>query len=354
MIQQDLTEPLRERIASACAGKTPVSIRGGNSKSFYGRQCEDEIIDVSQHTGVLEYEPSELVIKARAGTVLVDIEKLLDQHRQMLAFEPPHFSPQATLGGAVASGLAGPGRPFTGSVRDSVLGVGLINGSGETLSFGGQVMKNVAGYDVSRLMAGALGTLGLLTDISLKVLPKPAGEYTLQQRCSQQDALQRFSEWMAKPLPLSAACWYDDHLYLRLSGTETGIRQAQHQLGEKLLEQAPGWWASIRDQQHDFFQRQSALWRLSVPPATAPLAIHGDWLIDWAGGQRWLYSGESAETIRSMTASVGGQATLFRNGDQTADVFHPLPAPLFKLHRRLKQALDPNGILNPGRMYKGL
>ena len=354
MIEQDLTESLRERIASACAGKTPVSIRGGNSKRFYGHPCEGEIVDVSQHTGVLEYEPSELVIQARAGTALADIETLLDQHRQMLAFEPPHFSPKSTLGGAVASGLAGPGRPFTGSVRDSVLGVGLINGGGKALKFGGQVMKNVAGYDVSRLVTGALGTLGLLTDVSLKVLPRPASEYTLQQVCSQQDAILRFSQWMAKPLPLSAACWFDDHLYLRLSGTETAIRQAQHQLGDTLLEQGSEWWTAIRDQQHVFFQRQAALWRLSVPPATPPLAIPGEWLIDWAGGQRWLSSDEPAETVRRITASVGGHATLFRNGDRTTDVFQPLPAPLFSLHRRLKQALDPKGILNPGRMYKGL
>jgi glycolate oxidase FAD binding subunit len=351
---QDLTAALGERIASASVDKRPVVIRGGNSKAFYGHPCEGEILDVSQHTGVLEYEPSELVIRACAGTTLADIETLLNQHHQMLAFDAPHFSPKSTLGGAVAAGLAGPGRPFTGSVRDAVLGVGLINGRGENLNFGGRVMKNVAGYDVSRLMAGALGTLGLLTDVSLKVLPKPAHEYTLQQNCSQREAIQRFSEWMAEPLPLSAACWFDDHLYLRLSGTETGIRQAQQRLGNKLLEQAPEWWTAIRDQQHEFFQRRPALWRLSVPPATAPLSIHGEWLIDWAGGQRWLSSSESADRVRAVSASVGGHATLFRHPDETIDVFHPLPAPLFKLHRRLKQALDPNGILNPGRMYRGL
>ena len=193
-----------------------------------------------------------------------------------------------------------------------------------------------------------------MLEVSLKVLPKPATVYTLQQACSQQDAILRFSQWMAKPLPLSAACWFDERLYLRLSGTETGIRQAQHQLGDQLLEQASDWWTSIRDHQHAFFQRQSQLWRLSVPPATPPLAIRGDWLIDWAGGQRWLFSGESAQTVRRITASVAGHATLFRNGDPTTDVFHPLPAPLFKLHRRLKQALDPNAILNPGRMYRDL
>ena len=354
MIEQDLTESLRERIARASAADTAVSIRGGNSKSFYGHHCEGEIIDVSGHSGVLAYEPSELVIHARAGTRLTDIETLLDQHQQMLAFDPPHFSPKSTLGGTVAGGLSGPRRPFTGSVRDSVLGVGLINGRGERLNFGGRVMKNVAGYDVSRLMAGALGTLGLLTDVSLKVLPKPAHECTLRQACSQQSAIQCFSDWMAKPRPLSAACWFDDQLYLRLSGTEGGIQQARQQLGNALQEQTPAWWANVRDQQHEFFRRPAALWRLSVPPASPPLPIRGEWLIDWAGGQRWLSSNEPAETIRRITAGVGGHATLFRHVDETVDVFHPLPAPLFELHCRLKQALDPNGILNPGRMYRGV
>ena len=354
MLEQDLTEPLRERIAHACAAKTPVAIRGGNSKPFYGHPGAGELVEVSQHAGVLEYEPSELVIHARAGTPLTDIEGLLEQHRQMLAFEPPRFSPQGTLGGTVAAGLAGPRRPFSGAVRDSVLGVGLINGRGELLHFGGRVMKNVAGYDVSRLMAGALGTLGLMTDVSLKVLPSPASEYTVTQVCSQQEAIARFSAWMATPLPLSAACWFDDHLYLRLSGTETGVRQAQRQLGDQLLEQAPAWWTSIRDQSHEFFQRRLPLWRLSVPAATPPLAIDGEWLIDWGGGQRWLSTEESAETVRRMTASVGGHATLFRNGDATTDVFHPLPSPMLQLHRRLKQSFDPDGILNPGRMYRGL
>jgi glycolate oxidase FAD binding subunit len=354
MVEQDLTEELRERIAHACAAKTPVAIRGGNSKPFYGHPGKGELVEVSQHAGVLEYEPSELVIHARAGTPLTDIEGLLEQHRQMLAFEPPRFSSQGTLGGTVAAGLAGPRRPFSGAVRDSVLGVGLINGRGELLHFGGRVMKNVAGYDVSRLMAGALGTLGLMTDVSLKVLPSPGSEYTVTQVCSQQEALERFSAWMATPLPLSAACWFDDHLYLRLSGTETGVRQAQRRLGDQVLERAPAWWTSIRDQSHEFFQRRLPLWRLSLPAATPPLAVDGEWLIDWGGGQRWLSTGESAETVRRMTASVGGHATLFRNGDATTDVFHPLPSPLLQLHRRLKQSFDPDGILNPGRMYRGL
>ena len=354
MPEQDLTEALCEQVAAAAAAHTPLCIRGGNSKAFYGHPVEGDILDSRGHCGVLEYEPSELVIRARAGTPLSEVEQLLDQQGQMLPFEPPHFSPHSTLGGAVAAGLSGPRRPFSGAVRDSVLGVGLINGKGESLNFGGQVMKNVAGYDLSRLMAGASGTLGLLTDISLKVLPRPETQYTLKQVCTQQEALLRFSDWMRKPLPLSAASWCDDHLYLRLSGTEAGVRHAQHQLGDTMLEQNPCWWLELRDHRLEFFQRDEPLWRLSVPPATPPLAIAGDWLIDWAGAQRWLYSSEPAETIRYVAGSVGGHATLFRNTDRSENVFQALPAPLFKLQQRLKLAFDPAGILNPGRLYRDL
>ncbi|MFQ5642566.1 MAG: glycolate oxidase subunit GlcE [Thiogranum sp.] len=354
MSEQDLTDAWCARITAAAAARTPLCIRGGNSKAFHGRPVAGELLDTREHCGVLDYEPSELVIRARSGTALSEIEQLLDQQRQMLAFEPPHFSPHSTLGGAVAAGLSGPRRPFAGSVRDSVLGVSLINGKGETLHFGGQVMKNVAGYDLSRLMAGASGTLGLLTDVALKVLPKPETEYTLKQVCTQQEALLRCADWMAKPLPLSAACWYDDHLYLRLSGTEAGVRHAQHRLGDTLLEQDPSWWTRLRDHGLAFFQREGPLWRLSLPPATPPLAIAGDWLIDWAGGQRWLYSHESAQTIRHAAGSVGGHATLFRHAGHGEEIFQPLPAALFKLQQRLKQAFDPESILNPGRLYPGL
>lgn len=354
MPEGDQTDALCEQVTAAAATRTPLCIRGSGSKTFYGRPVKGEILDTRAHCGVLEYEPSELVIRARTGTALAEVENLLDQQHQMLPFEPPHFSSNSTLGGAVATGLSGPRRPFSGAARDAVLGVGLINGKGESLNFGGQVIKNVAGYDLSRLMAGALGTLGLLTDVSLKVLPKPEAEYTLKQVCTQREALLRFSEWMAKPMPLSAACWYEDHLYLRLSGTEAGIRHAQHQLGNTMLEQAASWWTELRDHEHPFFQREEYLWRLSVPPATPPLAIAGDWLVDWAGGQRWLYSNESVETIRQLTASVGGHATLFRTTIRSEDIFHPLSPLLLKLQQRLKQAFDPEGILNPGRLYQDL
>lgn len=354
MPERDMSATLREQVHQACSDATPVNIRGGDSKAFYGRHGTGQPLMVREHTGILSYEPSELVIRARAGTRLQEIEQALDERGQILAFEPPHFSDSSTLGGAIAAGLSGPRRPFAGAARDFVLGVGLINGRAEQLNFGGQVMKNVAGYDLSRLMAGALGTLGMLTDISLKVLPKPEVEYTLKQVCSQDEAITRFSEWSKRPLPISAACWHDDHLYLRLSGSEAATRQAQHRLGDNLLEVDPDWWYALRDQRHPFFKPTVPLWRLSLPPATPPLALRGEWLIDWGGAQRWLYSDEDAGHIRRLAADLGGHATLFRNGDREADVFQPLPSPLFNLQRRLKRALDPAGIFNPGRLYKDL
>lgn len=352
MTDRDMTTTLCEQVTQACAAHTPLDIQGSGSKGFYGQPCGGEPLAVSGHSGILSYAPSELVIRARAGTRLAEIEQLLNDNRQMLAFEPPRFAAESTLGGVVAAGLSGPRRPFAGAARDFVLGTGLINGKGEALNFGGQVMKNVAGYDLSRLMAGALGTLGVLLDVSLKVLPKPEVEYTLTQVCSQAEAITRFAEWLGKPLPLSAACWYDDHLHLRLSGSESAVRQAQHRLGDNLLEQQPEFWASLRDHSHAFFRRDKPLWRLSLPPATPPLALPGHWLIDWAGAQRWLFSDADAGHIRKLAAELGGHATLFRNADTDADVFQPLPAGLFALHKRLKAALDPAGVLNPGRLYK--
>jgi glycolate oxidase FAD binding subunit len=354
MADRDMTATLCEQVKQACAAGAPVNIQGGGSKRFYGRQCDGEPLSVRQHRGILSYEPSELVLRARAGTSLTEIEQILADNRQMLAFEPPHFANDGTLGGAVATGLSGPRRPFAGAARDFVLGTGLINGKGEALNFGGQVMKNVAGYDLSRLMAGALGTLGVLTDVSLKVLPKPEVEYTLAQVCSQAEAVARLTEWLNKPLPMSAACWYDEHLYLRLSGSESATRQAQHRLGDNLLEPRAEFWQSLRDHTHAFFRQDQPLWRLSLPPATPPLALPGKWLVDWAGAQRWLTTDADASRVRKLATELGGHATLFRHDNAHSEVFQPLPAVLLALHKRLKATLDPAGILNPGRLYKGL
>lgn len=355
MADSDLDKQFCVQIREAATTKTPLFITGGGSKDFYGRHCDTEQrLNTTGHCGVISYEPSELVIQARCGTPLHDIETLLADNKQMLAFEPPHFNKASTLGGTIAAGLSGPRRPYRGAARDFVLGTRVVNGKGELLHFGGQVMKNVAGYDVSRLMAGSLGTLGLITEVSLKVLPSPDCEYTLKQVCDQAEALRRFADWSRRPLPLSAACWHEEHLYLRLSGNEDSLRHAQHQLGDGLLETLPDWWSNLRDQQHPFFRRPDPMWRLSVPPATPPLALEGGWLIDWGGAQRWLYSKEKPEHIRSLVASVGGHATLFRNAPKNVEVFHPLATPLLKLQQRIKHAMDPSGILNPGRLYPEL
>ncbi|VAW79813.1 Glycolate dehydrogenase, FAD-binding subunit GlcE [hydrothermal vent metagenome] len=355
MTDADLTEQFCAQIRDASETHTSLRFTGGNSKAFYGHPCNaEQNIETRTHCGVISYEPSELVVQARSGTPLRDIEMLLADNGQMLAFDPPHFNSGTTLGGTIAAGLSGPRRPWRGAARDFVLGTQVINGKGESLHFGGQVMKNVAGYDVSRLMAGSLGTLGLITEVSLKVLPRPDCEYTLKQVCDQAEALRRFADWGCRPLPLSAACWYEEYLYLRLSGNEDSLRHAQHQLGDGLLETLPDWWNSIRDQQHPFFNRPDPLWRCSVPPATPPLALEGGWFIDWGGAQRWLYSKEKPEHIRNLVASVGGHATLFRHAPENVEVFHPLPAPLLKLQQRIKHAMDPSGILNPGRLYPEL
>ncbi len=351
---QDRTEFFCEQFKRAAGDKAPIRIEGHNSKAFYGRSVTGRLVSTREHRGILSYEPSELTIQARSGTPLRNIEAALAEHRQVLAFEPPCFDGRGTLGGAIASGLSGPARPFCGAARDVVLGVSLVNGRGQLLRFGGQVMKNVAGYDVSRFVTGSMGTLGLFTDVSLKVLPEPEAEMTLVQEATQAQAIERFTRWCAQPLPLSAACWHNDRLSLRLWGARAALQQAGKTIGGEQIEQSAAWWLSIRDQSHAFFESTGPLWRLSLPPATAVAQISGDWFIDWAGAQRWLQSSEDAAVIRKFAADAGGHAALFRCGDRSGEVFHPLTKPLFNLHQRLKRAMDPEGILNPGRMYEGL
>ncbi|HHJ17217.1 MAG TPA: glycolate oxidase subunit GlcE [Gammaproteobacteria bacterium] len=354
----DELEILVQTVREAVQARQRLNLHGGASKAFYGHPVQaDQHVDIRGHRGITNYQPSELVLRARAGTPLETIERELARQRQMLAFEPPHFDGQATLGGAVAAGLSGPRRPWSGAVRDFVLGVQIINGRGEVLNFGGQVMKNVAGFDVSRLMTGALGTLGLITEISLKVLPAPAQEYTLVQVCEQDEAIRRCAGLGRHALPLSGACWFDEHLYLRFSGEEESLRQAAHRLGDARLEERPGLWCALRDQQLDFFDDKRALWRLSVPPATPPLALPGDVLLDWGGAQRWLFTEARPEQVRTAAAAVGGHATLFRPAADGIppglEVFHPLPEAVAALQRRLREAFDPDGIFNPGRLGPG-
>jgi glycolate oxidase FAD binding subunit len=352
---EQLLQQFRATITAASAAKKPIRIRGGASKEWYGQDLHGEILDTRSYAGIIAYDPTELVITARCGTPLSEVEAALAEHRQVLAFEPPRFSAESTIGGVVASGLSGPRRQTSGAVRDFTLGAVLMDGKGEVLRFGGQVMKNVAGYDVSRLLAGSLGTLGLILEVSLKVLPRPFFETTLRFDMPEAKAIDKLNRWGGQPLPISASAWYGDVLVVRLSGAEAAVRAAVQKMGGQEEPQAAGFWNDLRDQGDHFFNIEAGapgLWRLSVPSTVLPMALGGEQLIEWGGAQRWLRTDLDAVSIRSAAAKVGGHASLFRGGDKSVGVFHPLAPAVATIHRNLKNAFDPSGIFNPGRMYK--
>ncbi len=347
---EQVIEQFKERILAAASNKQPLRIRGGGTKDWYGQTPVGELLDTRAYSGVVAYDPTELVITVRSGTPLAEVEAILAEQNQMLAFEPPHFGPGATVGGMVASGLSGPGRVAVGATRDFVLGAVLMDGKGESLHFGGQVMKNVAGYDVSRMLAGSLGTLGLLLELSVKVLPKPYAQTSLRLEMDEKDAIRRLNEWGGQPLPISASAWCGGALMVRLSGAKAALAAAQQTIGGEEVD-GDDFWIAMREQSNEFFTQSDVLWRLSVPSTTAPIALNGQQLIEWGGAQRWLRSNESAETIRTAAALAGGHATLFRGGDKAVGVFHPLPPALGRIHQNMKNNFDPDGIFNPGRMY---
>jgi glycolate oxidase FAD binding subunit len=349
------TAALAERIRAAAESRQRLRIRGGGSKDFYGGELHGEVLDTRGCAGIVGYEPSELVVTARAGTPLAELEAALAENGQMLAFEPPHFGPGATLGGCVAAGLSGPRRAAAGALRDFVLGIRMLDGRGRGLVFGGQVMKNVAGYDVSRLVAGSLGTLGVITEVSLKVLPRPQRELTLAFDMRQARAIETCNRWAGQPLAISATAWCDDRLRLRLSGAASAIEAARARLGGEPLDEAEaaGYWRDIREQGDRFFAGEDPLWRLSLPSASPPLELPGAQLIEWGGALRWLKSGAAAAVVRGAADQAGGHATLFRAADKSAGAFAPLAPAIARLHREIKAALDPAGILNPGRLYPG-
>lgn len=348
LISIDDSERLVDHVQRAIARRQQLRIRGGDSKAFLGRSVEGEDIDTRSHRGIVSYEPSELVITARAGTPLAELNAILDEAGQMLPCEPPTFGESATIGGVVATGLSGPRRPWAGSVRDFVLGCRIVTGEGKHLRFGGQVMKNVAGYDVSRLMSGSFGCLGLITEVSMKVLPKPRETRCVSLALEAGEAMRELASWRKAALPVSGACHVDGRLHVRLEGGTGSVRAAVDRIGGDHAD-AP-FWSDLRDQRLSFFGDERPLWRLSLPNATPLIDMPGDVMLDWGGAQRWLKSEASADVIRGIASAAGGHATCFMPS-RAVDPFHPLAAPLVRFHRQLKKRLDPHGVFNPGRMY---
>ena len=348
LISIDDSARLVDQVQSAIARKRPLRIRGGDSKGFLGRRVDGEEIDTRSHRGIVSYDPSELVITARAGTPLAELNAILDDAGQMLPCEPPTYGQAATMGGMVATGLSGPRRPWAGSVRDFLLGCRIVTGEGKHLRFGGEVMKNVAGYDVSRLMSGSFGCLGLLIEVSMKVLPKPRETRCLSLALEAGEAMRELSAWRRAALPVSGACHVDGRLHVRLEGGTGSVRAAVDRIGGEDLDE--DFWTSLREQRLPFFDDDRPLWRLSLPNATPLVDLPGTVMLDWGGAQRWLKSDARGEAIRGIASAAGGHATCFTPHAAT-DPFHPLPAPLLRFHTQLKQRLDPHGVFNPGRMY---
>lgn len=346
---RDVVQNFSETIRKAAAEHTQLRIRGSGSKDFYGLALIGDVLDTRTLTGIVDYEPTELVLTARAGTPLREVETALAQAGQMLAFEPPHFGPEATLGGCIASGFSGPRRAAAGSARDFVLGVRMVNGIGEALHFGGQVMKNVAGYDLSRLMTGSFGTLGVITEVSLKVLPRPEQELTLRFEFDETTAIATMNTWAAKPLPVSASCHVDGLLHVRLAGAAVAVEAARKKLGGESVEDGAEFWQSIREHSHDFFMNAPALWRFSIKPTSPPLGL-GKQVMEWNGSLRWIAEDLDPSRAFAIAHRADGHATLFRGGNKRHGI-QQFSAGLLAVHKKLKRAFDPHGILGFGRIH---
>ncbi len=357
MIENDDSLRLADAVAIANDRSAPLCIQGSGSKRFLGCPGEGSILSLADHRGIVEYRPEELYLTARCGTPISDIKGVLHQYQQRLPFDPPEFEGKATFGGAVAAGLAGPGRPWNGAVRDSMLGVVVVNGLGESLTFGGQVMKNVAGYDVTRLMAGAFGTLGVLLEASVKVLPEPELEIDCIFHLEREEALQKVIEFARSALPLSATCHVGGSLHVRFSGNAQGVNEALNDTAMEGRHSAQQFWNSLRDHSHEFFRQptQLPLWRFSLPPAAPypiiPAPFEADWLTEWAGAQRWLRSDAPGELLIELAALGGGYAECYFPQAESAEYSYVNLSPtMTKYHQRLKQVFDPNGVLNPHRI----
>ena len=349
-----VVEQIRAVVEEAARAHQSLRIEGGGSKGFYGCPVSGSPVATLAHSGIVEYEPSELVVTVRAGTPLAALEAALDEAGQMLPFEPPYFGENATVGGAIATGLSGPRRAYAGSARDFVLGAHVVDGSGRLLRFGGRVIKNVAGFDAARLMVGAQGTLGVLTEVSLKVLPRPHSEAQLEFEMSEADAIRSMNEWAGKPWPITATFFHGGRLRVRLAGAEPAVEAAVRRLGGASSAFGAEFWRAVREHELDCLRLpaggRDVLWRIGVASTAAPLDLPGEQAIEWGGSLRWLRTDCPASEVRAAAALTGGHASVFRGEVAGAPRFQPLPGALAELHRRVKAALDPAGILNPGRI----
>ncbi len=351
MLGQDRSEVLVERVRAAIAQNRPLAPCGGGSKAFYGNPVAATALDVTQHRGILGYDPKERVLHVRAGTSLDEIDRVLARQNQMIAFDPPRYGPGTTIGGAVAAGLTGVRRPYGAAMRDHVLGVQFINGYGEIVDFGGQFVRSRGGFDLTRLLVGSLGTLGVILSLILRVTQQPERELTVVQELSAETALTRLVRLAGRSLPITGSCWHNGSLFLRLGGSAAAVDAAKNQIGGETLRPWDTFWQKVRDHALGFFAVDQPLWRFGLPPATPALGLGGEWLFEWDGQLRWLKGNERAGRIRQLVAASGGHATLFRGQLGDVEVFHPLSESVFATHRNVKLALDPQRIFNPGRMY---
>lgn len=345
---------LAARIRDAAARGQPLRLRGAGTKDFYGEALRGDVLDTTPYRGIVDYDPTELVLTARCGTPLDEIENLMRSEGQMLGFEPPHFGSGATFGGCIAAGLSGPRRPFAGSVRDFVLGVRLLDGTAKDLRFGGRVMKNVAGYDVARLSVGALGTLGVVLEASIKAIPLPRADITICLEMEQADAIRTMNTWAGRPLPISATCHVEDRVFVRLSGAVPAVEVARSKLGGEIVPDAARFWSDLREHRLEHFTAARPLWRVSLRPTAPPLELAGAQLVEWNGALRWIATHADPVEVRAAAAGVGGHATLFRATEKPSGAFHPQTLAMHGIHKRLKAVFDPHGILNPGRLYPDL
>ncbi len=349
----DKSLELQQQLEQAVADQQVLNITAGNSKQFIGRKAQGQTFSLSGHSGLVQYDARELVVTVRAATPLDELQQALAAEGQYLPFEPPSFASTATIGGTLACGLSGPSRPYLGSARDYLLGTVVLNGQAQQLTFGGQVMKNVAGYDLSRLMVGAMGTLGILLQCSLKVLPQPPFQQTLVLSLPANQAIERMNRLAADQHPISASCYFDGRLYVRLSGFEASVNKSIKQIGGEVLANGNQFWRDLNEQQLSFFSANQPLWRLSLPATAEAISLAGEHLIDWGGAQRWFKpaDGITAEAIFEEASRLRGHASCFRSSQPLQQVYQPLPPAMLALQQRLKKSLDPMGLFNPGRMY---